>query len=865
MKKIITIYLLLITGFSAFAQGIPDPLNEQAGTLGFVQNVGQLANENGNSISGEEIFFHSVRTLPLSYYFNNKVSFSFPKIDDDTSTIDSLRRLDMTWRWSDVGNDVEPTAFDETSEKYNFYFAHCTSGCDQLSKFKGLLYENIYDGIDLRVYSNSTWIKMYFVIHPGVDPELLRLSFNGQDTEFVSSNILRLELGNYSLYLPSGIAYQYDAIGTTLLPWQPQFVDLGAGQVKLDIAGTYNNTKTLVYEISMPASGGNADYQNIDKSLLFGGADAFWDIDTDTEGNPYVSGYTWNWKTNIYPTNTYTTGTGTSDIAVVKFNESDMSVAWVTYYGGSLNEGNNWYGISLDNTNKTYISAPTGSAGTGTGAIPLPAVSGGYYDNTNTSASTNSIDQVIARFSTTGQLTGATLFGGYESSSLIPQSGDIIVDKSNNNIYVGAVDKIETELTNPGGGYYKTVGTNYIVKFNSSFVKQWCTYFGDNNADNGAQTFTKNFDICDDGKLIMTGYTAEFNNNSFNVDPGNTSFFQSNFGGGTYDGFITKFDGNDFGLTWSTYIGSSASDRSNRINVNPNTDIISISGNSEDDDFPSAQSGTNPFTQAYEGSSALYGGAVVHYKDDAFVSTFDGSSLAILNSTYLGGTASESSYGLASNPTTGDLYVLGGTRSNDFPQPTITQPPYLYEYPTSYNRSMVFITGFSSDFELSWSTYFGAHAISNDNINDAFSAKYTNPYLYMVGRTQDFYYQPTLFPTVPPQFISTISNQIGFITRFEMASTPLNMENNLKVNNKKIDFYPNPATNNIFINFDSKTNPKGSLLSIYNCVGSEIKKVSIQSNVTNTQIEIGELTQGVYLLELLLPDGSKIIEKFIKQ
>jgi hypothetical protein len=468
MKYIFSLLLLLTIGVVAFPQGIPDPLEEEASNiLGFVPNMGQVSDENGNSLTadGNGLYFHSVNTLPASYYYINKISFVYPIIDDSASTVDTLRRLDMSWIYSEVGNSVPPTAIEQTEELYNYYFPHCAVGCDQLNKNKGLLFDDIYEGIDLRIYSNSNWIKIYYVISPGTNPGLIRLNFAGYDNISVNQYLTTLTLGNQDIYLPSGIAYEYDANGVNLLGWQPEFVIQLDGSIQLSKGGnSYDNNKTLVFEIFVPViAGGSSDLKNINKSIVHDNlSDMYWDIDHDGSGNPYICGYSAQAPVSV--TNSYlSTGFTKSNIIVVKLNTSDLSKSWVTMLGGNENDGNEWFGISLDNEGSTFISAKTQSTNlysTTPSQSVLLEVSGAYWDNSNTTSRSDNVatDQIIVKLNSAGVRTWATLFGGVETNSYEDSwSGDIIVDKNDNSVYMASRDKLSSnEVAQPtgNGGYF---------------------------------------------------------------------------------------------------------------------------------------------------------------------------------------------------------------------------------------------------------------------------------------------------------------------------------------------------------------------------------------------------------------------------
>jgi uncharacterized repeat protein (TIGR02543 family) len=149
------------------------------------------------------------------------------------------------------------------------------------------------------------------------------------------------------------------------------------------------------------------------------------------------------------------------------------------------------------------------------------------------------------------------------------------------------------------------------------------------------------------GEVYVAGYTYS---NNF---PRTSGGAQPTFGGGI-DAFVARFrpDLQTGALLQATYLGGSGWDDAYNLAVHPTTGEVYVVGDTSSTDFPGTAGGAQT---SYNGSK------------DAFVSRLNSSLTQILKSTYLGGSDRDWANVIAIHPTTGDIYVVGGTMSADFP------------------------------------------------------------------------------------------------------------------------------------------------------------------------------------------------------
>jgi uncharacterized repeat protein (TIGR01451 family) len=173
-------------------------------------------------------------------------------------------------------------------------------------------------------------------------------------------------------------------------------------------------------------------------------------------------------------------------------------------------------------------------------------------------------------------------------------------------------------------------------------VLSYSTYLGGDGRESG-----RAIAVDSSGNIYMAGSTTSLN------FPTTGGAFQSAYGGGTYDAFVTKMDPTASGpgsLIYSTYLGGSGHDIGSGIAVDVSGNAYAL-GDTTSANFP---------TTAGAFQAALDGGL------DAFVTKLNAAGSALLYSTYLGGSGSENGKGIAVDAG-GITYVTGRTISLDFP------------------------------------------------------------------------------------------------------------------------------------------------------------------------------------------------------
>ncbi|HEV2381740.1 MAG TPA: SBBP repeat-containing protein [Terriglobia bacterium] len=261
----------------------------------------------------------------------------------------------------------------------------------------------------------------------------------------------------------------------------------------------------------------------------------------------------------------------------------------------------------------------------------------------------------------------------------------------------------------------------FVAKLNSTGSGLiYSTYLGGSGSDSASAIA-----IDSTGNAYVAGSTSS-------VDfPVTAGVFQGTFGG-VMDAFIAKLNPTGSSLVYATYLGGSATDLGQGIAINSAGDAY-VTGSTQSPDFPTA----NPL-QIGNGSCTVIN-TVQTCSADAFVAEVNSAATALVYSTYLGGSSTDSGQAIAVDPA-GNAVIAGYTYSSNFP----TQSPFQ---PATGGGIDAFLTELDpSGTNFVFSTYLGGNGQ-----DQAFGLALDNSgNIYVTGGTQS-----ADFPTTPGAFQST--------------------------------------------------------------------------------------------------------------
>lgn len=478
--------------------------------------------------------------------------------------------------------------------------------------------EDLYDGVDLRLYDDGGLPRYDLVLAPGADLGQVRVEFEGADAlTLTPGGALRMDTSLGPVEQRGLMAYQQDAGGRRVVP----------SAFQLDSDGTLR----FVTEGADPTRALVVD-PLLWSTFLGGGRNEFANAAAvGPNGAVTVAGYTEGRGFPKTPGAYDEEYNGGGDAFVTSLS-AQGSLRYSTFLGGS------------DTDYATGIAIGPGGATTVTGGTSSAdfSVTAGAYDT-----SYNGYDAFIGRLSSDGStLSYATYLGG--STTEFSRAVDVGPDGSATVIGSTYSDDFPTtpgayDGTFNGGGTYGTDVFAARLSPNGSTLR-YGTYLGGTDDDEA-------YDVAvgPDGVATVVGDTL---GSGFPTTPGayDTSYNGGGqFGGG--DAFAARLTANGRVLRYSTFLGGTDYERATGVVLAPDGSAV-VTGSTAAVDFP-----TTP--GAFDTTPGEFG-------QDAFVTRFSVDGSALRYSTFVGGSGYDEANAVDLGPD-GAVTIVGYTESLDFP------------------------------------------------------------------------------------------------------------------------------------------------------------------------------------------------------
>jgi len=489
-------------------------------SLDDIEKIHELKHEGKSNVENEKVDFHAYRVSFLGHNRDVKIG----------------------------GNELQPF--------YHNYFLgnNPSKWAGNVPVFGGITYGNIYDGIDVKIYSAGPSLKYDFVVAPGADPSVIRLGFDGVKPTITRNGDLKIVTSVNTILEKAPYVYQMIGGKKVVVPSKYTLKD---GVLGFEFPKGYNRALPLI----------------IDPVLVFatysGSTASTWGFSAtyDASGHLYAGGEVFNVG---WPVTTgafqQTYGSGV-DAGLNKYSPNGSSLVYSTYYGGN--------GMDLPNNMITTTAQElvvTGS--TASGNLPVTA---GCYDNTLGGGR----DAYVAHFNAAGSaLVGATYVGGSDEEAFNdwalspnygdPHRGDLYIDTAGNIIVAASTKSFDFPVT--AGAIQSTYGgmqDGMVFKLDRNCTALLFSTFLGGTAEDACFALDWNANH----EIVVVGGTRS---NNFPVTAGShLDTFQ-----GQTDGFVAILNATGTTLLHSSFLGTDTFDHAFKVQVDRINNHVYVCGQS---------------------------------------------------------------------------------------------------------------------------------------------------------------------------------------------------------------------------------------------------------------------------------------------
>ena len=598
---------------------VPDPAALRAlSGAGFTENVGQVGNGDVRfyaASAGMQVGF--VPSGVLFRLVGQSPSETVARRQDRTPAADTelspMRRGVLLRLTFEGANIVVPEGNWELPHRSHFFLGNDPAEWHtDVRSYREVIYENLYEGIDLIYRVTNEGLKYDFLVHPGASPGQIAAHYEGANSLMVeddSALILRTVAGD--LHDSAPVALQEDGSHANCA-----FAVRDARSFGFDCTGWDGlqdlRIDPLVYSTYLGATG-----------MDFGGRMAV------ANGEAYIVGQTQSMDFPIVPGAFDASRDGPSDLFVAKLSTDGSSLVFSTFVGGSGDEGYD-LALFLSGTD-VFVTGDTTSA-------DFPVTMGAFDTTFNGGGS----DAYVAQINWNGSnLVYSTYLGGagYDGGRGLSVEGA--------SVYVSVHTSSLDFPTTPGafdttydGGH--AIGTDAaIVKLNTGNSSlEYSTYLGGSHDEFVGPL------VVAAGEAYVTGYTF-FNVIGGPAFPTTPGAFDTTFGGGS-DIFLSRLNATGSGLVFSTFLGGAGGDGPGGLAVDGGNAYVT--GSTDGADYPTTLGAMDV---------TINGGR------DCVVSELTADGSGLVYSTFLGGSGDDVCQYMSI--TNGEAVVTGNTAGGGFP------------------------------------------------------------------------------------------------------------------------------------------------------------------------------------------------------
>ncbi len=388
--------------------------------------------------------------------------------------------------------------------------------------YKQITYFEMYECIDLKVYSTDESLKYDFIVHEDGDPTNIQIQYDGVDDIYIKDKNLIIKTSVNEI--------------TELKPYAYQILKGRRKKIHCDF---HLDKERKIVSFKFPRGYKLDETLIIDPDLIFssysGSPDDNWGYTAtyDDDGNLYGGGISFGTK---YPVQSGSYDTqfngGDCDIAISKFNPTGTDLVYSTFIGGNSTELP--HSMIVNSKNELVIFGTSGSSN-------YPVTSNAY-DKSYAGGQGVSINLDYLEFPT----------GSDIIVTVLNQAGSALVGST----YFGGTRVDGLNITANNGIDSTALGL---------FIN-----YGDHAR--GEVNLDENDNI----------YIAS---STFSTSISGTNNLQQNHSG-LADGIVAKFSPDVSNLNWFTYLGGSRHDAAYSLKVHPETNDVYVCGGTQSTNMP---------------------------------------------------------------------------------------------------------------------------------------------------------------------------------------------------------------------------------------------------------------------------------------
>lgn len=471
-------------------------------------------------------------------------------------------------------------AREQESSHYRNYFLgnNPTRWQSKLHSYQKVTMNDYYPGIDMILDGSSQELKYSFRVHPGVDANIIEMSYVGHDRVYVAED--------GSLHISNRFGEIIERAPEAWLEESGANVEIrfevSGDTVRFVMPNGYDSNETLIIDPTLVFSsftGSSADNWGMtatpdSQGALFAGGIVFVGLGYPTSPGAFQS------SNNSQGTlaDRYT------DVGISKFTADGGALIYSTYLGGLGSETAN--SIIANSNDELFILGVTSSSNFPMAGSPYDA---SFAGGTNIATSATNLlnfndgqDLYVARLSADGTtLQASTYVGGTGTDGLNIIAGlrknlgdqfrgEIILDDQENVIVSSTTRSSNFPIVMGSQSTLSGIQDAVIFKMPPTLnTLIWSTYFGGSGDETG-----NSVQLGSNGSVYMAGGTT-----SGNLPI--TGGFDTSFGGDV-DGYIARFNANNGNLQSGTYIGQNEYDQAYFVQLDID-DQVYVFGQTESD------------------------------------------------------------------------------------------------------------------------------------------------------------------------------------------------------------------------------------------------------------------------------------------